>query len=107
MISESVNYVEKISGGGYRIAGTRVGLESVVLAYLDGQSPETIRDNFPSLSLEMIHGAIAVYLHHRQEIDSYLTDLSVRYEELRRESEQQNAPLLAKLRAARRDVSTN
>jgi uncharacterized protein (DUF433 family) len=105
MLTENVKYVEEMPGGGYRIAGTRIGLELVVLAYLDGQSPEMIRENFPSLSLEMIHGAIAVYLHHREEINSYLAGLTARYEELRRVSEEQNAPLLAKLRAARRDVS--
>ena len=54
MITDNVNYVEKVPDGGYRIAGSRVGLESVVLAYLDGQSPESIQDNFPSLTLEAI-----------------------------------------------------
>src|SRR5258708_2411118 len=104
MLSENVKYVDQLPGGGYRIAGSRVSLESIVVAYLDGQSPETIRDSFPSLSLESIHGAIATYLHNREEINEYLARLSTRYEELRQESEKQNAPLLARLRAARRDI---
>lgn len=107
MITENVNYVEKIPNGGYRIAGSRIGLESVVYAYLDGQSPESIQDNFPSLSLEAIHGAIACYLHHREEIDGYLQETEARYKELRQKSEEQNAPLLARLRAERRRAAAN
>lgn len=107
MISENVKYVEQMPGGGYRIAGSRVGLECIVVAYLDGQSAETIRDNFPSLSLEAIHGAIAMYLRNREEFNDYMAQLSVRYEELKQESDKRNATLLTRLRAARRDIPIN
>lgn len=49
-------YVEK-RGDGYWIAGTRVSLDSVALAFLDGLSPETIvAECFPVLSLEQVYG---------------------------------------------------
>ena len=73
MITETVKYVETVPDGGYRIVGTRVGLELIVAAYVDGQSPESIQDNFPTLSLESIHGSIAFYLRHCEEIDRYMT----------------------------------
>ena len=44
-------YVEKRNGG-YYVMGSRVSLESVVYPFLDGASPETIVDEFPTLSLE-------------------------------------------------------
>ena len=56
----------------YRISGTRVSLDSVVYAFLNGQSPESIVDSFPSLTLEQVYGAIAYYLANRAEIDDYL-----------------------------------
>ena len=44
-------YVKKIEGA-YRIADTRVSLDSIVYDYLSGLSPESIADNFDTLSLE-------------------------------------------------------
>jgi len=44
-------YVEKHDGG-YWVAGTRVSLDSIILAFLDGLSPETIATEcFPVLTL--------------------------------------------------------
>lgn len=65
----SREYIEQRKGG-YYIAGTRVSLDSVVYAFREGDSPETIQQNFPSLSLEQIYGAIAFYLGHQREVDA-------------------------------------
>ena len=61
-------YIEQRSGG-YYVAGTRVSLDSVVYAFRGGDSAETIQQNFPSLTLEQVYGAIAFYLAHQAEID--------------------------------------
>jgi uncharacterized protein (DUF433 family) len=62
MTAEERQYVEKRDIG-YRIAGTRVSLDSVIFAFLDGLSPETIvSDCFPVLTLEQTYGAITYYL---------------------------------------------
>ncbi len=39
-------YVEQRDGG-YYVADSRVSLASVIFAFRDGASPETIRQNFP------------------------------------------------------------
>ncbi|RMD94855.1 MAG: DUF433 domain-containing protein [Calditrichaeota bacterium] len=79
-------YVEKRDEG-YWIAGTRVSLDSVVLAFLDGLSPETIvAECFPALSLEQVYGAIAYYLSHRDEIDDYLKQAEAEFESLRKKT---------------------
>ena len=64
-------YIEQRDGA-YVIAGTRVSLDSVVYAFLDGQSAEAIAQAFPVLSLEQVYGAITYYLAHRDDIDRYL-----------------------------------
>jgi uncharacterized protein (DUF433 family) len=46
------DYVEPRDGG-YFILGTRVSLDSVVYAFLRGESPEGIAESFPALDLEM------------------------------------------------------
>ena len=56
----------------YVLAGTRVSLDSVVFAFLDGQSAEAIAQAFPVLKLEHVYGAITYYLAHRDEVDRYL-----------------------------------
>jgi uncharacterized protein (DUF433 family) len=66
------DYVEQHDGG-YWVAGSRVSLDSIVLAFLQGLSPETIAGEcFPTLTLEQVYGVIAFYLAHRVEIDAYL-----------------------------------
>ena len=74
------DYVEQRSGG-YYVAGTRVSLDSLVYAFRDGESPETIQQHFPSLTLEQVYGAIAFYLGHQVEVD---TNIREGEEELRR-----------------------
>ena len=51
----SKDYVTQIDGA-YRIAGTRISLDSVVYAFLDGQPPESIIQSFPLLTLEQVYG---------------------------------------------------
>ncbi len=58
--------------GGYWVAGTRVSLDSIVYAFLNGQTAESIARSFDVLSLEQVYGAIAFYLNRRSEIDAYL-----------------------------------
>jgi len=46
----------------YVVAGTRVSVDSIVYAFLSGQSAEAIAQAFPVLSLEQVYGAITYYL---------------------------------------------
>jgi uncharacterized protein (DUF433 family) len=56
----------------YFVRGSRVSLDSIVHSFLSGDSAESIRDNFPTLTLQQVYGAIAYYLGHQAEIDAYL-----------------------------------
>jgi uncharacterized protein (DUF433 family) len=107
MVETAVSYVSQTAEGSWRIADSRVSLDSVVLAYLEGQSPETIADEFPTLSLEQIHGALAFYLRHRKEIDGYLKSQVARWEQLRTESEAVHGSFLDRVRAQRRTTSSS
>ena len=70
---EQSEYIEQRNGGFY-VAGTRVSLDSIVYSFKAGDSPETIRQNFSSLTLEQVYGAIAFYLAHEQEVDSNIRE---------------------------------
>lgn len=70
----------------YRVAGTRISLDSVVINWLNGESPESIVENFDTLTLESVYGALAYYLANREEIDEYLRQGEIEYEKLRQKS---------------------
>jgi uncharacterized protein (DUF433 family) len=55
---------------GFYVASTRVSLDSIAYSFKAGDSPETIRQDFSTLSLEQVSGAIAFYLAHEQEVDA-------------------------------------
>jgi uncharacterized protein (DUF433 family) len=99
----SDQYVEQRDGG-YYVLGTRVSLDSVVYAFLRGDSPEGIVESFPSLSLEKAYGAITYYLAHQQAIDAYLQQGRAEFERLREGSRRKHPALYAKLDAARRTM---
>lgn len=93
-------YVEKVDDA-YRVAGSRVSLDSVVYAFLGGQSPESIVDSFPTLSLEQVYGAITFYLSNRDEIDTYLKQGEEEFEALRLASRESSPQLYKRLEEAR------
>jgi uncharacterized protein (DUF433 family) len=95
------HYVEKRDAG-YWIAGTRVSLDSIVLAFLDGLSPETIvAECFPVLTLEQVYGAITYYLAHRADIDHYLQQVDAEFNALRHATRSADPQFHAKLVQAR------
>lgn len=98
------NYVE-IREGCYRIKGARVSLDSVVYAFQQGLSPETISTEcYPTLSLEQVYGAIAYYLANRKQIDAYLKEGDVLFEELREKSRKADPAFYQKFMQARRQM---
>ena len=94
------DYIETVNGG-YRVAGSRVSLDSVVYAFLRGESPEGIVESFPALNLEQAYGAIAFYLAHREMVDEYLCAGEADFAVLREQSRRDHPSLYAKLEAVR------
>ena len=96
-------YVQQRDSG-YYLSGTRISLDSVVYAFLRGESPEGIVESFPSLRLEQVYGAIAYYLANQGTIDAYLEKGQAEFERMREESRRKHPALYAKLEAARRSM---
>lgn len=91
--------------GVIRVGGTRVPLDTVVAAFLQGSSAETIHDQYPSLELADIYHVIAHYLRHRAEVDAYLDRRRAEAAEIRRENERRFPPEGVRARLlARRDA---
>ena len=98
-------YVEQRNGG-YWVAGSRVSLDSIVYAFLSGQTAESIAQSFPVLTLEQVYGSIAFYLAHRSSIDEYLEEARADFEAKRQASRAADPMFYQKLADARRHMQT-
>ena len=97
----SKDYVERTDGM-YMVAGSRVSLDSIVYAYWNGQTAESIAQSFPTLSHEQVYGAIAYYLANRDEIDLYLQQRRIDYDKRRQVSRESDPMFYQKMADALR-----
>ena len=84
----------------YWLEGNRISLDSVVYSFLNGESPESIAQNFPILSLEQVYGAIAFYLANRELVDAYLKKGEAEFQRLQQSCREKSPLLYQKLKAA-------
>ena len=70
--------------GVIRIGGTRVRLDTVILAFNEGYTAEEIVSQYPSLKLADVYAVIAYYLNNRVVIDDYVTKRTEAAKTLRR-----------------------
>lgn len=94
-------YVVADKAGVFRVGGTRVSFDSVVYAFLEGHSPETIAQQYPALTLEDVYGAITFYLGNREEVNQYLQRQEKIWEEFRQKADQNLSPVVQRLRKLR------
>jgi uncharacterized protein (DUF433 family) len=73
--------------GVIRVGGTRVSLESVVLAFDRGASADEIVESFPALDLASVYATLAYVLTHRQRVDEYVSRRMEIVEALRSDAE--------------------
>lgn len=78
----STSYVQARDDNLY-VGTSRVTLDSVIVPWLAGETPETIHADFPTVPLSDIYGAIAYYLEHQAEMDAWLRAGDELYERLR------------------------
>ena len=98
MIS-SKRYVEEDSQGALRVSALGVSLDSVVIAFQQGHSAETIQQLYPALSLEEVYGAVAYYLGNRNDVDQYLKRQEQIWDQARQRAAQSPSPVVQRLRA--------
>ncbi len=96
-------YVQQRNGG-YYVSDTRVSLDSIAVAFQQGLSPETILQEFDTLTLAQVYGAIAFYLDNQRLVDAYLSDQQRRFESVRRFAEPLPELLRLRLDAARESL---
>lgn len=101
MMSDPSRYVRKDEHGVIRVGETNVAFDSIAAAFDQGHSPEMICQQYPSLSLEEVYGAITWYLAHPDEAKAYLSQQNRMWESARSQAEQQPSPVVERLRKLR------
>lgn len=91
-MAQEDEYIQVCSPADMRVKGTRVGIEHILSAYLAGSLPEEIAVEFPTITLEQIHGVIAYYLRNQADVDAYVARWRNRSRKLRTEQAERAAP---------------
>ena len=90
-----------------RIGTTRVTLDTLVTAFREGATPETIAQQYPALALADVYAVIGYYLNHRPEVHAYLQQREQAAAHIRQENEARFDPDGVRARLlARRPVDT-
>jgi uncharacterized protein (DUF433 family) len=75
-----------------RVGNTRVTLDTVIAAFVEGATAEEIVYQYPSLDLSDTYFVIGYYLQHRAEIDQYLQQRQKQAKAIRKRNESQHDP---------------
>ena len=87
--------------GALRIAGTRVGLDTIIDYFQEAQTPEQIARSFPAVTLAQVYGAIAYYLENKKQVDDFFAEIDCEFHRRVRPLSETNPELFARLDAVR------
>jgi len=80
------------SDGVVRVGKTRVTLDTVVAAFVEGATTEEVAQQYPSLNLADIYSVIGYYLRRRSEGEAYLRQRRQQANQVRKENESRFDP---------------
>src|SRR5689334_14887719 len=84
-----------------RVGGSRVSLDQIIAAFLEGETAEEMVERYPTLKLGDVYSVLGFYLNHRAAVDEYLLERAQAAGELRAwiESEPRSLEFRARLLA--------
>lgn len=56
------------------VVGGRVPLDTLVAAFRRGESPESIQESYPTVTLADVYAVLAYYLRHREEVEAHIAE---------------------------------
>ncbi|HUD99842.1 MAG TPA: DUF433 domain-containing protein [Bryobacteraceae bacterium] len=87
--AQTIEAIPVVTGtdGVIRVSGTRVTLDSILLAFNEGATPEEIAQQYPAIPLADIYHLIGYCLRHAAEMEEYLRGRQRESEEVRQQNE--------------------
>lgn len=86
------DYLDFDNPNGIRIKDVRINIEVIIMAAQVGLTPAEIVQDFPFLSLEQVHAALAYYYRNRAQMDDYIKRQDAAYDEAKRKHESGERP---------------
>ena len=62
------------ANGSIYVGDTRVTLDLIIVAFLDGSTAEEIANDFDTLDVADVYSVLGYYLHHKDEVHLYLEE---------------------------------
>ena len=75
------------SDGVVRVGGTRVTLDTIIIAFKEGATAEEVVSQYPSLLLADVYATIGYYLQQQPEVEAYLSQRQQTAHEVRHQNE--------------------
>lgn len=85
--------IKEDANGVVRVAKTRITLDTVISAFLEGCTAEEIAQQYPSLQLSDIYLVIGYYLRHTDEVNTYLAQRQREANQIQQEAEKRFNPI--------------
>ena len=107
VISTSEVKLTETEAGVLRVGNSRVSLDTVIIAFNQGATPEQIVEDYDSLELGEVYAVISYYLQNRETVENYLAERKIQRAELRRQIESRTNPqnIRERLLARRRNTA--
>ena len=80
--------IETDEDGVIRVGNTRVTLETLVSAFINGSTAEEIVYQFPVLNLADVYAVITYYLRNRDTVEKYLNNRMQLAEQVKRQNQE-------------------
>jgi len=85
------------------VGNSRVLLATLLNYHQQGMTPETLVENFPTVSLADVLSALGYYHRHKEELDAWMMERDRELDELRCQIEATQQPRLTQLKAKLED----
>jgi uncharacterized protein (DUF433 family) len=85
--------LEMDADGVIRVSKTRVTLDTIVIAFNEGATPEEVAQQYPCVPLADVYSMIGYYLRRRSEVEAYLSQRHQLAEQVRKANESRYSPI--------------
>jgi len=93
VIEKETRPIEITLDGVARVGKTRVNLDTIVTAFLEGETAEEIVQQYPTLKLGDVYSVIGYYLRNKNKIDDYLYQRRIKTAKIREKNESRFDPV--------------
>lgn len=92
VVSTSEVKLTETEAGVLRVGDSRVSLDTVIIAFSQGATPEQIVEDYDSLELAEVYAVVSYYLQNREKVEDYLARRKTQRNDLRRQIESRTSP---------------